>query len=327
MTTLVSALRDTLRAEMHRDPSIVIIGEDVELAYVFGVTKGLCEEFGKQRVKDTPMSEAAIVGVGIGAAAVGLRPVVEIQFSDFSALAMDQLVNHAAKMRYMSGGQVKVPMVIRMPVGSYGNYGPQHCQSPQAWFCNTPGLVVVMPSGVADGAGLLRTALRGEDPVVFLEPKALYQVDEEVIDAELTVPFGESVVKRRGTDVTLVATGALVREGLVAAELASEDGVEAEVVDPRTLSPLDMSPILESVKRTGRLVVADEGSRTCGYGAEIAARVFESAFQYMKGAPRRVCVPDVPIPVAREQESAVVPRHPHILRAIREVIGIASGLP
>lgn len=316
MTTMAVALRDTLLREMQRDESIYVIGEDVELAYVFGVTKGLKEEVGESRVRDTPMAEAAIVGMGIGAAAVGLRPVVELQFSDFATLAMDQLVNHAAKMRYMSGGQIAVPLVIRMPVGSFGNYGPQHCQSFQAWFCNTPGLIVAMPSGVRSAVGLMRTALRGADPVVFLEPKALYQLDEELIEAEVCVPFGEAEIKREGSDVTVVATGSLVREALLAATEATERGVNVEVLDPRTLSPLDVDSIRRSVEKTGRLVVADEGNLTCGYAAEVVARVCESAWGSLLAPPRRVCVPDTPIPVAREQERSVVPRASQVLEAI-----------
>jgi pyruvate dehydrogenase E1 component beta subunit len=318
--TFAEAIREALAEEMRRDSTIVMFGEDIESAYVFGVTKGLVEEFGSARVRDTPMSELAIIGVGVGAALTGSRPVPEIQFVDFMALAMDQLVNQAAKIRYMTGGQAKVPMVVRSPVGHLGNYAAQHSQSFHAWFCHTPGLQVVMPSTAADAKGLLKTALRNDSPVVFLEHKKLYQVKGEVPEGDLTIPFGQADIKRVGSDVTVVATGWLVIQAMEAAERFAARGVSVEVVDPRTLVPLDRAAIVASVKKTGRLVVADQAPRTCGFAAEISALAAEECLEYLNASVRRVTLPDVPMPFAKPMEDFVIPTADTIERAIQAVL-------
>ena len=318
--TFADAVGRTLAEEMERDASIVVFGEDVELAYVFGVTKGLAERFGRERVRDTPMSEAAIVGTALGAAITGTRAVPELQFADFVALAMDQLANHVAKYRYMTGGQVDVPLTIRMPIGSFGNYGPQHCQSPHAWFCNTPGLVVAMPTTPADASGLLRTALRSNDPVIFLEHKRLYATRGHVNENGEAIPFGVGSIRRPGKDVTVVATGWLASEAMAAGETLDAKGIDIEVIDPRTLVPLDRELILDSFRKTGRLVVADEGPRTCGFAAEIAAVVVEGAAEFLNAPIRRVTLPDVPIPVARDLEAHIVPNASRICEAVLDVV-------
>jgi len=334
--TIVQALREALVEEMERDPSVILLGEDIA---VFGgayrVTEGLLERFGESRVRDTPISEAAIVGAGIGAAMTGLRPVVEIQFNDFLACAMDQVCNQAAKMRFMMGGQVSVPLVIRAPVGATGR-AAQHSQSLEAWFMHTPGLKVAFPSTPYDAKGLLKTAIRDDNPVMFFEHKLLYggsspggkakTAVNDLGDAfrpaprgEYLVPFGLADVKRAGSDVTIVATGMVLHKALKAAESLAREGIEAEVIDPRTLVPLDRKTILESVRKTGRLVVASEDVLTCGVASEIAAMVAEEALWHLDAPIRRVAVPDTPIPFAPAMEQAVLPQVETIAAAVRDM--------
>ncbi len=342
--TIVLALRQALVEEMERDPSVVLLGEDIA---VFGgayrVTEGLLERFGGSRVRDTPISEAAIVGAGIGAAMTGLRPVVEIQFNDFLACAMDQVCNQAAKMRSMMGGQASVPMVIRAPVGATGR-AAQHSQSLEAWFLHTPGLKVVFPSTPYDAKGLLKSAIRDDNPVMFFEHKLLYGSSspggkaKTAVDGlgaafapapeeDYLVPLGKADVKRSGGDVTVVATGLMVHKALAAAERAAGEGIDVEVIDPRTLAPLDRGTILASVRKTGRLVAASEDVLTCGVASEIAALVAEQALWYLDAPILRVSVPDTPIPFAPVMERAVIPQAETILEAIREVAAARPGDP
>jgi pyruvate dehydrogenase E1 component beta subunit len=334
--TIVQALRQALIEEMERDASVILLGEDIA---VFGgayrVTDGLLARFGESRVRDTPISEAAIVGAGVGAAMTGLRPVVEIQFNDFLACAMDQVCNQAAKMRFMMGGQVSVPLVIRAPVGATGR-AAQHSQSLEAWFMHTPGLKVVFPCTPYDAKGLLKSAIRDNNPVMFFEHKLLYGGSspggkaKTVVDdlgsafrpapeEDYLVPLGVADIKRPGRDLTIVATGLTLHKALKAAEILSAEGIEAEVIDPRTLVPLDRTAIVESVKRTGRLVVASEDVLTCGVASEISAIVAEEALWHLDAPIRRVAIPDTPIPFAPAQERAVLPQVETIVAAAREV--------
>ncbi len=297
--SFASALRETLREEMRRNPDIVILGEDVGAwGGVFTVTLGLLQEFGPQRVIDTPISEAAIVGAAIGMALAGLRPVAEIMYMDFITIAMDQLVTHAAKLRFMSGGKIKLPMVVRTQYGIGRAYGPQHSQFVPSWFLQ-PGLKVVAPSTPADAKGLLKAALREDNPVLFIEAALLYETTGPVPEGDYSVPIGVADVKRKGSDVTIVAISRTVLEALKAAQILSEKhGVEAEVIDPRTLYPLDLETIFSSVKKTGRLVVVTDEIRSGSVAAEIVSRVAEDpdAFYSLETAPRIVSSPDTPVP-------------------------------
>lgn len=339
--TIVQALRQALVEEMERDPSVVLLGEDIA---VFGgayrVTEGLLERFGESRVRDTPISEAAIVGAGIGAAMTGLRPVVEIQFNDFLACAMDQVCNQAAKIHSMMGGQVSVPLVIRAPVGATGR-AAQHSQSLEAWFMHTPGLKVVFPSTPYDAKGLLKSAIRDDNPVMFFEHKLLYggsspggkaktAVDDlgpafaPAPEGEYLVPLGRADIKRPGRDVTVVATGLTLHKALAAAAQLAGEGIDVEVIDPRTLVPLDRQTILDSVRKTGRLVVASEDMLTCGVASEISAVVAEQALWSLDAPIVRVSVPDTPIPFAPGMERAVIPQIGTIVEAVR---GVARARP
>ena len=336
-TTIVQALRQALIEEMSRDENVVILGEDIA---VFGgayrVTDGLMDMFGADRVCDTPISEIAIAGAAIGAAMTGLRPVAEFQFNDFMACAMDQICNQAAKIRSMMGGQVKVPLVFRAPMGSTGR-AAQHSQSLEAWFMHTPGLKVVMPSTPYDAKGLLKSAIRDDNPVVFLEHKLLYgaaspggkaqtAVDKlgkafkPAPESEYTIPLGEADIKRRGNDVTVVATSLMVHKSIKAAEELEKQGIDVEIIDPRTLVPLDKEMILKSVKKTGRLVIVSEDVLTCGVTSEIAAIVSEDALFYLDAPIKRVATPDTPIPFAPVMEKAVIPDEGRIIEAIKSVV-------
>ena len=271
-TTYVKAINAALAQAMREDERVIVVGEDVAEGGPYLATEGLSEEFGRERVRNTPISEGAVCGIAVGAAQAGLRPVVEIMFIDFITLALDQLVNQAAKAHFMSGGQLSVPMVLRTQGGSGGRAGAQHSQSLEAWLTHIPGLKVAMPATAADAAGLLRSAIADPNPVVFVENKSLYFRRETVPDAPEPVPLGRAQVRRRGRDVTIVALSRLVGEAMTAAERLAADGIEAEVIDPRTLVPLDLETIADSVRRTGRAVVAHEAVRTGGFGAELAAR-------------------------------------------------------
>ena len=317
--TFAEAIREALREEMHRDPSVFIMGEDVGVfGGVFGVTAGLYEEFGPDRVRDTPISESAIVGGGLGAAMMGMRPVVEIMFGDFLMCAGDQIVNQAAKARYMSGGKAKVPLTIRVTTGAPGSAAAQHSQSPESWFMNVPGLKIAVPATPADAKGLLKTALRGEDPVLFFEHKMLYAVRGPVPeDPDFTVPFGAANVVRPGRDVTIIAIGGMLAKALAAADALTQEGIEAEVIDPRTLVPLDKEALIRSLAKTGRVVIVHEAHKRAGPGAEIAAVLAEEAVEYLDGPIVRVAAKNVPIPYSPVLEEEVLPGVEDILAAVR----------
>lgn len=316
------ALREALREEMLRDKRVFLLGEDIGRYWggAFKVTKGLAEEFGDERVRDTPISESAIIGVAIGAAITGMRPVAEIMFGDLTTLAMDQIANQAAKLRYMFGGQTSVPLVIRTPFGGGVNIAAHHSQCLEAWFMHVPGLYVAVPSTPYDAKGLLKTAIRGENPVIFCEHKLLYPVEGEVPEEDYTVPFGTAAVRREGTDVTIVATLYMVHKALEAAEKLENEGVSVEVVDPRTLVPLDKEAIIRSVKKTGRLVVVSEDCKTAGVTAEISAVVAEEALDYLDAPIKRVAAADTPIPFSPPLENFVIPNENRIIKAVKEIV-------
>lgn len=308
--TYAQAIREAMTLEMRRNENIFLMGEDVGLyGGAFGVSAGMFEEFGEARVKDTPISEAVIVGAAAGAAAMGMRPVAEIMFSDFLTIAMDQLVNQAAKMRYMFGGKASVPMVVRSASGSGTGAAAQHSQSPEAWFCNAPGLKVVMPSTPADAKGLLISAIRDDNPVLFFEPKVLYRTKGVVPEGDYTVPLGKADIKREGTDLTIISYGRMLPVCLdAAAQLKKNEGISAEVVDPRTLVPLDKETIIASASKTGRVLIVHEACQTGGFGGELAAVIADSEAFFKLDAPiRRCCGLDVPIPYCPELEKNVVP--------------------
>jgi pyruvate dehydrogenase E1 component beta subunit len=320
--TYREALREALREEMHRDPTVFLLGEDIGKFWggAFKVTEGLAEEFGDERVRDTPISESAIIGTGVGAAITGMRPVAEIMFGDLTALAMDQIANQAAKICYMFGGQAKCPLVIRTPFGAGVNIASHHSQSLEAWFMHVPGLFVAMPSTPYDAKGLLKTATRGNNPVFFCEHKLLYPAVGEVPEEEYTVPFGVADVKREGSDVSVVATSYMVHKALRTAEAFQKEGLNVEVIDLRTLTPLDRQAIVKSVKKTGRIVIVSEDCRTAGVGAEVAAVVAEEALDYLDAPVKRVCEPDTPIPFSPPLEQYVIPDEKRITKAIKEVM-------
>lgn len=319
--TYAEALNEALREEMHRDSSVYVLGEDVaQMGGLFEVTAGLLETFGPQRIMDTPISEAAIAGAGIGGALVGARPVIEFQFSDFMTIAMDQIVNHAAKLRYMTGGQAKVPVVMRAPICTGIGMGAQHSQSLESWFVHVPGLVVIMPSTPYAAKGLLKAAIRSDNPVIFLESRRLYSLKGAVPENDLVLPIGAAAIHREGADVTVVATGQMVRMALIAADKLSKAGTEAEVVDPQTLKPLDTDSILKSVRKTGRLVVVNEGCRSCGFAAEVAASMAELAFDHLTAPIQRVTSRDAPMPVSRTLENEILPREQDILDAVEKTL-------
>jgi pyruvate dehydrogenase E1 component beta subunit len=323
--TYREALGEALREELRRDPSVIVMGEDVgAFGGAFRVTEGLQDEFGPARVRDTPISENAIVGMGVGAALAGLRPVVELMTANFALLAMDQLVNHAAAARAMFGGQVRVPLVVRMPQGGGRRLGPVHSHTFDALFASVPGLLVAAPSMPADAKGLLKSAIRASDPVVFLEHEGLYGVRGPVADTDARddlVAFGRAVVRRPGTDVTLVGISRMALVAWRAGEQLERDhGVAAEVIDPRTLRPLDLDTIVASVRRTRRLVVVEEGWPRGGFGATLAALVTERAFGALAAPVRRVTGADVPMPYAAALERAAVPDEAAVVRAVRETL-------
>ncbi len=317
----LSAIRDALRLEMERDPNVYIVGEDVgTYGNVFGVTKGLIDQFGPRRVRDTPITESAIVGTSVGAAACGLRPVAEIMYIDFIGVALDQLYNQAAKMRYMFGGKIRIPLVLRSACGAGRGGAAQHSQSLEAWFMHIPGLKVVMPSTPADAKGLLISSIRDDNPVVFLEHKLLYNTKGEVPEGDYSIPLGKGDIKKPGADVTVVATSRMVTYALNTAEKLSQEGIDVEVVDPRTLSPLDEEVILESVKKTHRLVIVHEEVKFAGSGAEIAAMVAEKGIDYLDGPILRVAAPFSPVPFAPSLEAAFIPSEEKIIDAVKTVL-------
>jgi pyruvate/2-oxoglutarate/acetoin dehydrogenase E1 component len=320
--TYRDALREALREEMLRDKTVFLLGEDIGRYWggAFKVTKGLAEEFGDERVRDTPISESAIIGVAVGAAITGMRPVAEIMFGDLSALAMDQICNQAAKICYMFGGQTKVPLVIRTPFGAGVNIASHHSQSLEAWFMHTPGLLVAVPSTPFDAKGLLKTAIRGNNPVMFFEHKLLYPIKGEVPEEDYTIPFGVANVKLEGEDATIFATLYMVHKTLEAAQELRKQGISVEVIDPRTLVPLDKQAIIKSVKKTGRIVIVTEDCKTAGISAEIAAVVAEEALDYLDAPIKRVAEPDTPIPFSPPLEQFVIPNEKTIIKAVKEVL-------
>jgi len=314
----VQALNEGIREEMERDPNLVILGEDIgRYGGVFGVTKGLYDEFGGQRVRDCPLNEAAIVGFGVGLAISGKPAITELEFMDFVTFAMDPIVNQAAKLRYFWGGQVQVPLVVRMPITAGLGFGSQHSQSLEAWFMHVPGLKVAIPSTPSDAKGLLKTAIRDPNPVVFIENLGLYAAKGEVSEEEYLIPLGQADIKRAGDDVTVVAISGMVPQALKAAEALRKEGVDVEVIDPRTLAPLDIDTIVESVVKTGRLVIAHAAPKTGGVGAEIAQQVVEQAFDYLDGPIVRVAAADVPIAASQTLEAATFPDWQDIVNACR----------
>ncbi len=319
--TYSQAINEALREEMRRDDKVFIMGEDVGIfGGCFGVTTGMIDEFGPERVLDTPISETAIMGSAVGAAAAGLRPVPEIMFMDFLAVCLDELVNQAAKMRYMFGGKAKVPLTLRTVLGAGLGAAAQHSQSLEAWICHVPGLKVVMPSTAADAKGLLKSAIRDDNPVVFLEHKMMYAMSGEVPDGDYTIPLGKAEIKRAGKDVTIVATSLMVHKALAAAETLAAEGIEAEVIDPRTLVPFDKETLFQSVEKTGRLVIVHEAVKTGGFGGEIAAMVAEECFDMLDAPIKRVAAPSTPIPFASNLESAFIPNEEKIIEAVKAIL-------
>jgi pyruvate dehydrogenase E1 component beta subunit len=319
--TMREALNQAMKEEMRRDPSVFLLGEEVgQYQGAYKVTQGLVQEFGEWRVRDTPIAEEAIAGIAIGAAFVGMRPIAEMMTFNFSLLALDQIVNHAAKYRYMSGGQIRCPMVMRGPSGAAAQVAAQHSQAFESWFAHIPGLVVVMPSTPKDAKGLLKSAIRDDNPVIFMENEVLYNLKGEVPAEEYTIPLGLADVKRAGRDVTIVAWSRSVQFALQAAELLAKEEVEAEVVDPRTRRPLDEDVIFDSVRKTNRCVVVEEGWRYAGFGAEIADRVQRECFDSLDAPVIRVTAADVPMPYSRMLEKAYLPQPEKVVDAVKQVL-------
>jgi len=318
--TYAEAIRDGMRQEMKRDSNVYLYGEDVGIfGGCFGVTAGLFEEFGPERVIDTPITETAIAGSAVGAAAAGLRPIAEIMFVDFMGVCMDEILNQAAKMRYMFGGKAKLPMVIRTPCGAGFSAAAQHSQTLEAWFTHIPGLKVVMPGTAADGKGLMESAIRDDNPVIFIEHKVLLGTKGEVPEGEYLVPIGKADIQREGTDVTIVAWSLMMSKALAAAESLAQEGISAEVLDLRSLVPLDKEAILKSVGKTGKLVIVHEAVRTSGFGGEIAAIVADEGFDLLDAPIKRVTAPDTPIPFSPVLESAYIPSEEKIIKAVKEL--------
>ena len=320
--TFAQAVREALAEEMRRDPRVCILGEDVaEAGTPFKVLSGLVEEFGKDRVIYTPISEAGFTGVGVGAAMTGMRPVIDIMFGDFLTLTMDQMVNQAAKVHYMSGGKWKVPMVLRTTLGATRRSAAQHSQSLHAWLSHVPGLKVVLPSTPYDAKGLLKTAIRDENPVVFFEDKMMYKLKGPVPAEDYAIPFGVADVKRQGSDITIVATSSMVQVALGAAHLLEEAGISAEVIDPRTTWPLDEKTLIESAKKTSKAIVVDEGYGRYGVTAEIAAVISAGAFYNLEAPVQRMGAMHVPIPFSPPLEDATVPTEQTVFAAARQLCG------
>jgi pyruvate dehydrogenase E1 component beta subunit len=319
--TMREALNQAMREEMQRDESVFLLGEEVA-AYqgAYKVSKGLLEKFGEKRVIDSPITELGFAGLGVGAAMAGLRPIIEFMTFNFSILATDQIINSAAKMRYMSGGQFKIPIVFRGPNGSAFQVSSQHSQALESWYAHFPGIKVVMPSTPADAKGLLKSAIRDDDPVIFMEQERMYGLKGEVPeDEDFLIPLGRADVKREGTDATIVARSMTVPLALKAAEELEKQGVSVEVIDPRTIRPLDIETIINSVKKTNRVVIAEESHPFCGVAAEISAEIMERAFDYLDAPVRRVSGADAPMPYAKNLERLALPDIERIVKAVREV--------
>ncbi|UYN91079.1 MAG: alpha-ketoacid dehydrogenase subunit beta [Anaerolineales bacterium] len=320
--TMGQAIKEALAEELRRDPTVYVMGEDVaEAGTAFKVLKGLVDEFGPERVIDSPISEPGITGLGVGAAMTGMRPVVDIMFGDFSTLIMDQMVNQAAKIHYMSGGKLKVPMVLRTTMGATRRSAAQHSQSLHAWFSHVPGIKVVIPSTPYDAKGLLKSAIRDENPVVFFEDKMMYQLKGEVPEEEYIIPLGVADVKREGTDVTIVATSSMVQVSLAAADKLAEIGISAEIVDPRCTFPLDKDTLINSAKKTSRVIVVDEGYERYGVTAELASVIADGAFYYLDAPVKRMGAMDVPIPFSPVLEDLTVPTPDTVFEMAKALCG------
>jgi pyruvate/2-oxoglutarate/acetoin dehydrogenase E1 component len=320
--TMAEALREALAEEMRRDPSVFVMGEEVGAAGgTFKSFDGLMTEFGPERVVDTPIAEEGYVGLGVGAAMTGMRPVIDLMFGDFAAMAMDPIVNQAAKMYYMTGGQVSVPMVIHTTMGAGRRSAAQHSQSLHAWFAHVPGLKVVLPSTPYDIKGLMKSAIRYNGPVVFMDDKMMYKLKGTVPEGEYLIPLGVADVKREGTDVTIVATSSMVQVALEAADLLAREGVSLEVVDPRTVSPLDIDTIIASVQKTHRAIVVDEAYRSFGVTAEIAALIADIAFDYLDAPVKRYGAMDVPVPFSPALEDPTIPNTEGLVALVHTVMG------
>ena len=319
--TFGQAIREAIVEEMRRDPAVILMGEDIaSYGGAFKVTRDMVKEFGPARVRNTPISEGGFVGVAIGASLLGTRPIVEIMFMDFIILAMDQLFNQAAKFHYVYGKQARVPIVIRTPGGGGRSYGPTHSQSLEAHFMHVPGIKIAAPSNPADAKGLLKTAVRDDNPVLFVESKVLYSLKGEVPEGEHLLPFGQARIARPGADATIIAYSRMVNESLLAAQRLAKDGIEAEVIDLRTLNPLDDQTIIESAKRTGKVVIVEEGVRTCGVAAVIGFRIFEQIYDYLDAPIQRVAAPDFPVPCSPVLERAALPDAAKIEAAVRKAV-------
>jgi len=319
--TYREAINEALEEEMERDDRVLLLGEDVgAFGGAMAVTKGLYEKFGPKRVMDMPISESAIIGSALGCALTGLRPIAEIMFIDFTCVCMDQIVNQIAKIRYMLGGQVKVPLVIRTQGGAGKSYAAQHSQSLESWFAHTPGLKVIMPSTPYDVKGLLKSSIREDDPIMFIEHKLLYNTKGEISDDDYTIPIGKAEVKRKGNDVTIATYSRLVLFALEAADILEKEGISAEVIDLRTLSPLDINTISDSVRKTGHFLTVEEGNKSFGVGAEVSSGVVEEVFDYLDAPVKRLASKDVPIPFSKNLERAVLPDTEKIIFEVKKLI-------
>ena len=318
--TIREAIREGIREEMAADERIFLMGENVAGAGgIFKLTEGLLAEFGSSRVIDTPISEEGFVGMAVGAALTGMRPIVEVMFIDFITLAMDPIINQAAHIRYMTGGQAKVPLTIRTTLGAGRSSAAQHSQSLHAWFCHVPGLKVVLPSTPYDAKGLIKTAIRDDNPVMFIEDKMMYDFKGPVPEETYTLPLGVADVKREGEDVTIIATSSMVQEALKAADQLSEEGIHAEVIDPRTLVPLDKETLVHSARKTGRVIVVDEGYRSYGVTSELAMTILEEAFYYLICPIVRIGALDTPVPFSKPLEDATIPSASQIVAAVKRL--------
>jgi pyruvate dehydrogenase E1 component beta subunit len=319
--SFLEALNEALRQEMERDPTVIVMGEDVGVyGGVFGVTKGLLEKFGFERVIDTPISEAGFIGAAVGAAATGLRPVVELMFVDFFGVTMDQIYNQAAKMRYMFGGKIKVPITIRTTIGGGLSAAAQHSQVLYSIFAHVPGLKVVVPSTPYDAKGLLISSIRDDNPVMFFEHKLLYPIKGPVPEEPYAIPLGKADVKREGSDVTVIGLALTVHQALEAADILAKEGISVEVIDPRTIVPFDKEAILKSVRKTGKVVIVDEDYDRCGFASWVAAIIADEAFEYLDAPIKRVTTPNIPIPFSPPLEKHILPSTEKIIRAVETVV-------
>ncbi|ACP37642.1 alpha-ketoacid dehydrogenase subunit beta [Saccharolobus islandicus] len=320
--TFTEAITEALRQEMERDPSVILIGEDIGVyGGAFGVTKGLVEKFGSDRVIDTPISEAGFIGAAVGAALAGLRPVVELMFVDFFGVAMDQIYNQMAKLRYMSGGQLKVPLTLRAPIGAGISAAAQHSQTLYSIFAHVPGLKVVVPSTPHDAKGLLISSIHDDNPVVFLEHKVLYGIKGEVPEEEYTIPLGKADIKREGSDITIIGIARTVWHSLEAAEQLSKEGISVEVIDVRSIVPFDKETVIKSVKKTGRVVIVDEDYDRCGFASWVSSIIADEAFEYLDAPIKRITTPNVPIPFSPPLEQYILPDSKKIINTVKSILG------